>query len=198
MSSVSSSFSSLELNSVDANSTLEVNDQSHSIDYSKPPEWTNNTDIANELWEFKLLRNDSKIKSYLSKLNQINDKDAILKYSRDNDEILIINEEPRLPRVKITKKNDYLIKHDMESVESLIDDEIGDDDIIDLQGGFDDFEGLDSFDLNNNKHDPFSTGTIIYHDGINDSIKNVIKNTPASQMYLANGILEYNEEVKRL
>lgn len=197
MSSVSSSFSSLELNSVDANSTLEVNDQSHSIDYSKPPEWTNNTDIANELWEFKLLRNDSKIKSYLSKLNQINDKDAILKYSRDNDEILIINEEPRLPRVKITKKNDYLIKHDMESVESLIDDEIGDDDIIDLQGGFDDFEGLGSFDLNNNKHDPFSTGTIIYHDGINDSIKNVIKNTPASQMYLANGILEYNEEVKR-
>lgn len=171
VSSLSSSLSSLEL-IIESKSTNSCNPN---INKSTPPEWNHNFEVVNnELYEFKLVNNKLKMQLFLNNLNSLNSKER--KFIDDIDNILIQNDEPKLPEINI--HHDDL--SNFASVEDLTNDSIN----IDL--GME----LNDFDLTNDfLHSKYVTGK---------KLKNVkmSQNTKSELIYLSNGIFEFNEDVK--
>lgn len=202
ISSLSSSLSSLELNSVENNNNMNhINTAEESgseeTDLSYPPEWKYDIEINKKIYEFVLVDNEIKIQSFLQKLNHINQANKHIKF---NDELLIINDEPRLPTIKLDNQLDFSDSLDSVTDEAVSGDDIFlgneeiDDNLIDLNGGFYDVNDIGLNIDNGDNNYGYFTGTKIFDNGTSTSIKNNMKNSPASLFYLSNGILEYNEE----
>lgn len=213
ISSLSSSLSSLELNANNSKNRNNINESKNDTftnntnneEFLNPPEWNHKIDIKKERYEFTLVNNDLKLQSFLKILHSLNNGD--LKFTANNNDILLINDEPRLPSIKIEKiidhNNNSFLRLNMDSLESIVNDfdnddgsflgntEI-DDNMIDLNGGFDNIPGID---LNVKQNDNFVTATKIIFDNNDLKIKNLLKNTSSSITYLCNGLLEYNEEI---
>lgn len=206
ISSLSSSLSSLELNQISevsngSNGIIVDNENKH---FSCPPEWDHDLDIEKENYEFILVDDELKMQSFLQKLNDFNNS---TRKFHAKSKLLMVNDEPKLPSLKVEKplglhrNGDSRIN--IESLESIIDeneaqddkflgnDEL-DDEMIDLSGGFHTLSGLDIDPSHNHGYD---TGTKIYFDGSNPEIRERLRSTDALTAYLSNGLLEYNEEV---
>lgn len=208
ISSLSSSLSSLELNqNLDLNSNSSDNGNlvdSDNKHFSCPPEWNHELDVEKENYEFILVDDELKMQSFIQKLNDFN---SSIKKFHNRGKVLMVNDEPKLPSIKVKKSlglhSSGDSKINIESLESIVDDNetkddnfLGNDELedemIDLSGGFHDVNALH---LDVTQNHGYSTGTSIYYDGINPEIKEKMKDTDAAMTYLSNGLLEYNEEI---
>ena len=206
ISSLSSSLSSLELNQISeasngSNGIVVDNENKH---FSCPPEWDHDLDIEKENYEFILVDDELKMQSFVQKLNDFNN--SIKKFCA-RGKILMINDESKLPSLKVDKPLGLHRNEDsrinIESLESIIDENETEDDkflgndeledeMIDLSGGF---HTLNGFDIDPSHNNGYNTGTKIFFDGNNAEIREKLRNTDALTAYLSNGLLEYNEEV---
>ena len=201
ISSISSSLSSLELMKNDS-----FNNSISPDDLSQPPEWNQQIEINKSFYEFKLINNKQKINSFLQRLNTFNNNNYLFK------ELLIINDEPKLPSIDVNKLMEYKFNKISPSLESLVTKEEKDEILngnvtptgisndynyfIDTNNGFDYINNLNITTGFDDEIDfGYNTGTKILDDGLNEDIKECTKKTSASLNYLSNGLLTYNEEV---
>jgi len=175
--SIASSFSSLELSSMSISTNLDYrNEGNNSEETNKflPPEFKYNDNLIDlEPFEFQLVNNEPSFNRIFENLGQ-----KVKERQKELLEKCVLNYKPRLPVLSFTR----ISALNLESLESIVNRE--DVNLIDLNGGFDDFNDL-TLNLNN---EPISNDTF-------NIFERQKKEVNIQSIYLANGINEFNEEV---